>query len=156
MIFEQIEGLLKAANITYSIHDHEPVTTIDDAEQKVPHLTQNLLKTVVFQIKDGGWILAAVSRRARIDYKQLADGLGLNRKDLRSVSPESIQASIGFEVGGVGPFPVREDITVVIDEKLQETGQVLCGGGRCDRSVEISLDDLKQVSQAQVFPISKD
>ncbi|MGI9289027.1 MAG: aminoacyl-tRNA deacylase [Pseudomonadales bacterium] len=153
--FDQVERLLKDAAVTYQIHSHIPVSTIDDARQKVPHLTHNLLKTVVFQIKNNGWILAAVDSLARIHYKHLADAVGVNRTDLRSVPADLIQEVTGFELGGVGPFPIRDDLQVVIDENLRGVENVYCGSGRCDRTVEIALQDLIELGHATVYSISK-
>lgn len=147
--------MLKVAEVTYQIHSHVPVSTIDDAQQKVPHLTHNLLKTVVFQIKNKGWILASVDSQARIHYKHLADAVGVRRTDLRSVPADLIHEATGFEVGGVGPFPVKDDLRIVIDEELRGVGNVYCGSGRCDRTVEIALQDLIELSDATVYPISK-
>ncbi len=155
VVFDQVEQLLKGSAVDYQIHNHVPVTTIEDAQQKVPHLTQNLLKTVVFQIKDRGWVLASVDRNARIHYKYLADALGVKRTDLRSVPGQMIFEVTGFELGGVGPFPVRDDFRIVIDKNLQGSGKVFCGSGLCDRTVEIGLDDLIKLSHAIVYSISK-
>ena len=52
MIYAKVIQLLEQSGATFHIHEHPPVTTIDEARQKVPHLTHNLLTTVVFRIKD--------------------------------------------------------------------------------------------------------
>lgn len=154
-VFDQVEQLLKGAAVEYHIHQHIPVTTIEDAQQKVPHLTHDLLKTVVFEIKNNGWILASVDSQSRIHYKHLADAIGVRRTDLRSVPAGLIQEKTGFELGGVGPFPVRDDLQIVIDKNLQGVEKVFCGSGRCDRTIEIDLKDLIEVSHAIVYSISK-
>jgi Cys-tRNA(Pro)/Cys-tRNA(Cys) deacylase len=155
MVYTQVIAMLEASGFPYTVHQHTPVTTVDEAHQEVPHLTRNLLKTVVFRIKDAHWILAAVTGNVRIHYKKLADALDVKRKDLRSISPEQVETELGFEIGGVGPFPVREDIRVVFDQTLAPLGNVFCGSGRNTRTIEIRIADLIQLSRGRVFPIIK-
>ena len=154
--YDKILNLLETGGAEYRLHDHIPIRTIDEALEKVPHLTKNLLKTVVFRIKDGGWILAAVGGPDRIHYKRLGECFGVNRRALRSVSPEEVQSDLGFEVGGVGPFPVATDVQVVVDEKLKHLGRVFCGSGLNTKTVEIRVADLIRLSGARVYPVTKE
>lgn len=155
MVYTKIIDMLKNSGFAYTVHEHTPVTTVDEAHQKVPHLTHNLLKTVVFRIKDAHWILAAVTGNVRIHYKKLADAMGVKRKDLRSIAPEQVESELGFEIGGVGPFPVSEDIRVVFDETLAPLDNVFCGSGKNTRTIEMKSADLIRLAKARVFPITK-
>lgn len=145
--------MLAASGAPYRLHVHPAVTTVDEAFLKAPHLTRNLLKTIVFRIKDGDWILAAVAADARIHYKRLADAMALNRKALRSIAPQAVESELGFPIGGVGPFPVRTDIRVVFDAGLQDLGTVFCGSGRNTETVEMDIGDLIRVARGRVYPI---
>lgn len=153
--FEAVTALLRKSCCEFRIHTHPEVRTIADADARVPHLTRNLLKTIVFRIKNGSWILAAVHKDDRIDYKKLAKTLGVTRKHLRSIAPEQVTHELAFQVGGVGPFPIREDVQVVLDEKLIGIGSVFCGSGVNTQTVEIDLNDLALLTRATTGPISK-
>ena len=153
--YDRILHLLEAGGAQYRLHDHISIQTIDEARRRVPHLTVNLLKTVVFRIKDGGWLLAAVGGTDRIHYKRLGECFGVNRRSVRSVSPGEVQSELGFEVGGVGPFPVAEDVRVVVDEKLKGRNRIFCGSGLNTRTLEIALPDLIRLTGARVYPVTK-
>jgi len=155
MIYRHVLQLLEKSGATYRMHCHEPVTTIEAARRKVPHLTHNLLKTIVFRIKDTAWILAAVNGDARIHYKKLADAVGVKRKALRSISPDLVESELGFEIGGVGPFPVRPDIRVVFDQSVGKTGNVFCGSGRNTRTVEMDIADLVALTGGSVHSLCR-
>lgn len=155
MVYSKVIELLQQSGFAYTVHRHPPVTTIAEAHRIVPHLTHNLLKTIVFRIKDDDWILAAVTGGVRIHYKKLADAMGVKRKELRSISPEQVESELGFELGGVGPFPVREDIRVVFDATLTNLGNVFCGSGRNTHTIEMKSTDLIELSRGRVFPIIK-
>jgi Cys-tRNA(Pro)/Cys-tRNA(Cys) deacylase len=155
MVYATVIEMLEQSGAAFRIHEHQPVTTMDEANEKVPHLTRNLLKTVVFRIKHADWILAAVKGSDRIHYKKLADAVGVKRTDLRSIAPDQVESGLGFEVGGVGPFKVRKDIRVVFDDTLRCVGTVFCGSGKNTRTVEIRISDLMRLSGGRVFPICK-
>jgi len=154
--YQKVIDHLQSSGVEYIVHHHPPVCTIDDAHERVPHLTNNLLKTVVFKIKNGAWVLAAVNGVDRIDYKKLSLALQVNRRALRPIPAEQVEYELGFEVGGVGPFPVADNVRVVIDETLAGIGNVFCGAGIRTRTVEIDLDLLVDIARAVVAPISRE
>jgi len=155
MIYHNVIHMLEQSGAAFHIHEHPPVTTIEEARQKVPHLTRNLLKTVVFRIKDSDWVLAAVNGSARIHYKKLADALGVKRTALRSISPDQVASELGFEVGGVGPFRVSQDVRVVFDAPVAQLEHIFCGSGRNTLTVEMMASDLIALSGGCVFSICR-
>ena len=156
MIYSRIMDMLGASGAPFRLHTHPPVTSIDEAVVKAPHLTHNLLKTIVFRIKDGDWILAAVTGDVRIHYKRLADAMAVKRRELRSIAPGEVESELGFQIGGVGPFPIRADVRVVFDAGLAHLGTVFCGSGRNTETVEMDIGDLIRLSQGQVYPIIRE
>lgn len=142
MAYQKIMSMLEQSGLPYTLHTHPKVCTIEDAERLVPHLTQNLLKTIVFQIKDAGWILAVVTGHDRIDYKLLAQSFGVTRKQIRSVDPDTVERELGFEVGGIGPFPVNDAIKIIVDESLVDIGMIFCGSGKNTETIEMEMKDL--------------
>lgn len=149
-----ITSILEAENCQYRIHEHLPIVTVAEAIAFVPGLTENLLKTVVFRKKSGTWVLAALAHNRRVNYKQLAEAVGINRRDLRPVSPTEVEHGLGFEIGGVGPFPINDEIEVIVDDAVTERDTILCGSGKNTCTVELKVQDLLRVSLAVVAPIS--
>ena len=155
MAFSIIHRLLKESGRPFTLIEHPQVRTIEDAHEKVPHLTRNLIKTVVFKVKDAQWVLAGVNSADRIDYKKLSQALEVNRKQLRSVPPEAVEEALGFEIGGIGPFPVAADVTVFLDESLLSLGSVFCGSGKNTVTVSMDIADLAAASNALTASIRK-
>lgn len=156
MVFEKIQSLLESSGSQFTLHPHPPVSTIEDAEEKVPHLTKNLLKTIVFKIKDGDWILAVVKGHDRIDYKELARAFNVNRRKIHSVSPDTVEDQLGFEVGGIGPFPVNDNIKIIMDQALTDIGMIICGSGKNTVSIEMDIKDLIQMVAPVIWRIKKE
>ena len=101
------------------------------------------------------WVLAATPHIDRVDYKKLAAALGVNRRSLRSVSPGDVERELGFQVGGIGPFALRDGVQVVFDEACSDLGKVFCGAGINTVTLEIDVADLIRLSAAIVAPIRR-
>ena len=156
MTYDEVLKLLNGNGILFKIYEHESVMTMKDVETNLPFPIENLLKTLVFKIKNSYWVLAVVKGRDKIDYRSLADALKINLKDLTMPKVDEIESQLGFQIGGICPIPTQDGIKVIFDKKILDIKNVYCGVGRNDRSLEIELKDLLKVSNAEIWPIVKD
>lgn len=154
-VYEQIINLLASHHIPYQLHEHEPVRTVAEVEAKLPFLLDKMLKTVAFRVKDGRYLLAGLRGHDRIDYRQLAAYCGVNRRAVESMSPEAVEAVLGFEVGGVGPFALQPQVIVLLDEQLAEMGTVYCGSGRNTATLAINIADLLRVCGGEMVSLTR-
>ncbi len=154
-IYEQVLNLLDSSGIAYELHEHEPVRTVAEVEARLPFLLDKMLKTVAFRLKDGRTILAGLRGHDRIDYRQLAAHFGVNRRAVASMSPEAVEAELGFEVGGVGPFSFWSDVFVLLDEKLAEVGTLYCGSGKNTVTLTIKFTDLLRVCGGEMVSLAR-
>ncbi|NLI80931.1 MAG: YbaK/EbsC family protein [Deltaproteobacteria bacterium] len=155
-VYREVTNLLTGCAVNFTVHEHEPVVSIEEAERKAPSLVDGLLKTVVFRVKDSFWVLAAVRCHDRIDYRRLAAALGVNRRQIRSLSPAEVERDLGFAVGGVGPIPLRNNVRAVFDQHLSGAGRVRCGSGRNTHTLELDFQDLLRVTGGIVSPIVRE
>ena len=153
---ESILALLQARGVAFTIHAHAPSHTVADAQERRLFPLERLLKTVAFKRRAGGWILAGVRGPDRVDYRKLAAAAGTRRADLFPLSPAEVVEVFGVEPGSVGPVVLRADVQVLLDAHLPDTGTIFCGAGRPDRTLEIALADLVQITGARVVPLASD
>jgi Cys-tRNA(Pro)/Cys-tRNA(Cys) deacylase len=142
MVHERILKLLAESGLAYKIHAHAPSVTYQDAADYLDFPLDKLLKTIAFRVKNGNYVLAAVHGADRVDYKKLAAFLGTSRDKLVRLAPEEVEASLGYQLGGVAPFPTNDQTTVVFDNGALALETVFCGTGRNDRTLEIASADL--------------
>ena len=154
-VYDQIMTLLQSNNVPFVLHEHKPVRTVAEVEEKLPFLLDKMLKTVAFRVKDGRIILAGLRGHDRIDYRQLAAYCGVNRRAVESMSPEAVEAELGFEVGGVGPFALQPEVIVLLDEHLAEMGTVYCGSGRNTTTLAVNFDDLLRVCGGEMVRLAR-
>lgn len=140
--------------VSFRIHEHVVSRTVADAEALLPFPLDCLLKTVVFRVKGGPWILAVCRGQDRVDYRKLALACGVKRADLVRPAPGEVEAALGFAIGGVSPIPPDDTTRSIVDATAATTlDTVFCGIGRNDRTLEIAIADLIAVAGAQVLPI---
>ncbi len=146
--------LLDTSGVQYTLHSHVPLLTLRDVEEHVSFPVEGMVKTMVFRVKPSTWVLVALGAYSRVDYRKLADALGVKRSALVQASPEEVEAELGFQVGGVAPIPPREGVLAVYDEAVVGLGVVTVGSGRNDVTLEIAMSDLLRVVRPIVAPIT--
>lgn len=155
-IHARILALLDQIHSPYRVHEHPPVRTIDEARVLAPHLLEGLVKTIAFEL-DGASrvVLAAVTLDAQVDYAALARCVGVNRRALRLLPAARVEAELGFEVGGLGPFALDARTEVVLDEAVLAQPWLRCGAGLRTRTLELAAEDARRASNARTASIAK-
>src|SRR5512143_994088 len=156
MKHEAIVAFLTTHEVPFTIHEHAPSYTVADAEERLLFPLERLLKTIAFKVKSGGYVLAAVRGPDRIDYRKLAAACGTKRAEVVRLTPEEVTETFGVEVGSVSPISLQEGVAVFLDTHVPTQESVFCGIGRADRTLEIQLMDLVQITQGQILPLISD
>lgn len=146
---------LAAAGIPHVMHIHPPMATVEEVAAIAPHFLATMVKTIVFRIKDGPLVLAAALGSDRIDYKKVADYLGVSRRQLRPLAAAELLAALGVAPGGVAPLRPAADAHLLLDARLAALPVVNTGSGRLTHTLEINPHDLARLSAAPFVPITK-
>jgi len=154
--YDAIVALLTARGIHFIIHEHVPTQTFAQAMGNLTFPAERLLKTIAFKTRRGSYILAAVRGQDRIDYRKLAAANGTRRTEIFRLTPEEVADVFGVEVGSVGPVALQEGVAVFFDTQVPVDDTVYCGIGRPDRTLEIRLMDLVQITEGQILPLVSD
>lgn len=153
---EAIVAFLSTQEVPFTVHEHIPSYTFADAQAYLHFPLERLLKTVAFKVKDRGYVLAAVRGSDRIDYRQLAAACGTKRTNVIRLTPEEVLEVFDVEVGSVSPIALQEGVEVFFDARVPTQETVFCGIGRPDRTLEIDLMDLAQITRGQIVPLIRD
>ncbi len=155
--FGRLLAIVDQGGLPFTLHEHAPSRTMEDAAQNLSFDVARIVKTIAFRTRNGGLVLAALRGIKRVDYPRLAALVGVNRRDLAPLAPEEVRELLGVEPGSVSPLPLREDAVVFIDDDvltIQPT--IYCGIGRSDRTLEISPDDLEKLTGGQIGGFTKE
>jgi Cys-tRNA(Pro)/Cys-tRNA(Cys) deacylase len=154
--YEAILRLLTATDVPFKIHEHIPSHTVADAKAYLDFPLERLLKTIAFRIRSGGYILAAARGPDRLDYRKLAAACGTKRTEIFRLTPEEVVHTFNVEVGSVSPVLLQDGVQILFDTKVSTQETVFCGVGRPDRTLEIQLAALVQITQGQILPLTND
>src|SRR6476469_2703891 len=144
---------LEAAGVPFTVHEHPPMRTVQDYVAGGFPLAR-MVKTVVLGIKGDGWALVAVRGADRVDYRKLADALGVKRSLLFQPPPEQVEAELGYQIGGVCPIPAAPALRVVCDPAIRDLARIYCGSGRNDRTLELTPGALLQAVAPDIAPVA--
>lgn len=153
--YDYILAVLETSGAPFTIHAHAPSVTIADADANLAFPVARLLKTIAFRAKLGGWVLAGLCGYAQVDYKRLAEAVGVSRTQLMRLEAHEVEAELGYEIGGVAPFALYEQTRVWLDTAAMRHSAIFCGTGRRDRTLEIAPADLACVTAAHVAHLAR-
>lgn len=140
-IGEKIERCLASHRIPFTVHQHDPIVTFDDAKATLPFDPAVMVKGLAFELPGGRTAIVALRATDRADYRKISDALGIRRADLRKANPKHLETELDMQSGGIAPVPV-DGATVLIDHTVLTLETIICGSGRRDASLELTTEGL--------------
>jgi len=132
----------------------EHTLTVGDAARALAVNTDQIIKSLVFHVKDKP-LLVINNGLARVDRRKLAAHLGVGRKKVKFASPDTAFAMTGFVVGSMPPFGHKQKLPTLVDTAVTELDLIYGGGGDIDAMMRLTPNELLKVSQAEVLPFSE-
>ena len=123
----------------------EGTRTSQDAADQLGCEVAHIAKSIVFEGSEGA-VVVITSGSNRVERKRkLKRILGFKPA---MASPEYVQESTGYAIGGVPPFGHTRPVTVLMDEDLMQYEMVWGAGGTPQTVFPITPQELRDVSGA--------
>jgi len=116
--------------------------TVELAAAAVGCEPARIAKTLSFDM-NGQAILIVVAGDVKIDNPKYKAQFGAKAKML---TPDETVSKIGFAVGGVCPFAVKEGVIIYLDESLKRFDTVFPSGGSHNSAIELTIPELEKYS----------
>lgn len=152
--FEKITKKLNYYDIEYKVHTHEEIPTVEIAKQLVDFDINHCLKTIAFEYENK-YLFVSILADKKIDYSKLCKELNISRSKLNRADSKDLINLFGFEDGGIGPFSISNEISVVIDKCLNGEDIVYCGSGVRNKTIELKYKDLISLDNTLNADVSK-
>ena len=123
----------------------QSTATVELAAQALGVIPARIAKTLSFKTENG-CILVVTAGDTRIDNKKYKTFFGTKAKML---TPEEVIEHIGHAIGGVCPFGVKEKIDIFCDVSMQRFDTVFPACGSPNSAIELTCDELFNISQAK-------
>jgi Cys-tRNA(Pro)/Cys-tRNA(Cys) deacylase len=140
----------QATKIAFTLHRYEHDPSADsfglEAAEKLNVPPERVFKTLVAQIGKQ-LVLAVVPVAARLDLKKLAAAAG--GKKAQMADPAAAERATGYVLGGISPLGGRKRLPAFLDESMQGQETVLVSAGQRGLQIELSPEDLRNLTGAR-------
>jgi prolyl-tRNA editing enzyme YbaK/EbsC (Cys-tRNA(Pro) deacylase) len=134
---------------------HTP--TVEAAAQVLGTTAERIAKSLLFLLDPAGGepmpILVIASGTDRVDYRLVADYVGLSRKRVRLADAAAVQAVTGYPVGGVPPLGHPRPLRTLIDQRVLKQPEIYAGGGAVDALLRIAPAEIVRATGAQTVDV---
>ncbi|MGF1477661.1 MAG: prolyl-tRNA synthetase associated domain-containing protein [Geminicoccaceae bacterium] len=125
---DQLLARLDDMGVTWELHEHPAVYTVEEAQEHTSHLAGGHCKNLFLKDKKGGLWLATVSEARRVDLNGLSRALGAPRFSFGK--PDLLMEALGVEPGSVTPLALVNDqgrrVRPVWDQSLLAHDRIAC------------------------------
>jgi prolyl-tRNA editing enzyme YbaK/EbsC (Cys-tRNA(Pro) deacylase) len=135
------------------IHLPEETPTVEAAAAAVQAEPDQIGKSILF-LADGDPRLIIANGLNRVDYKKLADYLGVSRRRIKLAKADEVLAITGYPVGTVPPFGHHQPVPTIIEANVMKQTDLYAGGGAINALVRLTTAELQRVVQAPVVSLT--
>ena len=135
---------LEKLNIPHRVFKHEtPVTSFEQAASDRNQRPEQIVRSILFQIRPEEFLMVLVAGPAQVDWKKLRQLV--KRSRIRMASEEEVLNVTGYRVGTVSPFGLKNPVSVLIDESVLKEEEISIGSGIRGVAIIMKSEDLRQV-----------
>ena len=110
-----------------------------------------VVKSILFQAKNGAIVLVVAPGTGRVSTEKLAQVTGMD--GWRLAKPEVVLEATGYPAGGTPPIGLKQTIRTIVDTRAAALPEAYAGGGRHDVMLRIKPADIIRLNQAEVHDI---
>lgn len=113
---------------------------------KVPEV--QVIKTIAVKADKNNILLVLMHGDREISLKALARSI--KAKSTQMCSPQEVNKSTGYLVGGTSPFGTKTSLPIYIEKSILDLNKIWVNGGKRGLLVELKTSDLVAVLQPKV------
>jgi Cys-tRNA(Pro) deacylase len=146
---------LDALGIPHRVFVHgTPVHSFEEAASARDQRPEQVVRSILFQIRPGEFLMALMAGPAQIDWKKLRTLV--KRSRVRMATEEEVLEMTGYRVGTVSPFGVKNQTDVVIDASVLKEEEISIGSGVRNTAIILKSTDLrKALGNAEVLDLAE-
>lgn len=145
------------AGIVFQTHqyEHDPSAEAygEEAAEKLGVPGERVFKTLVVAVSGRELAVAIVPVPCQLDLKVFAKAVGA--KKVRMASPDDVERSTGYVLGGVSPLGQKKALPTVIDRSAEGLLSMFVSGGRRGLEIELSPQDLCRLTRGRFADIAR-
>jgi Cys-tRNA(Pro)/Cys-tRNA(Cys) deacylase len=138
-----VSKALSALGLPHSVFRHPgPVSSLEQAARERGQLPEQVIRSIVFRIGAGEFLMALVAGPAQISWPVLRSYLGQSR--LSMATEEEVLAVTGYHPGAISPFGLPAPLRILADEGVFAPEEISIGSGERGVTVILKSADLRR------------
>jgi len=110
-----------------------------------------VIKTILFQAKNGALVLVVAQGTGRVDTNKLAQVTGI--AGWRLAKPDVVLNATGYPAGGTPPVGLKQKIRMIVDTRAAALPEAYAGGGSHDVMLRIRPADIIRINDAEIHEV---
>ncbi len=144
---------LEQLGIPHQIFRHEkPVLSFEQAAEERDQRPEQIVRSILFQVKAGEFVMVLVAGPEQIDWRKLRQIVGRSR--IRMATEEEVLEVTGYRVGTVSPFGLKNPVRVLLDASVLKEEEISLGSGVRNTAIIMKSADLSQaLGEAEIVSL---
>ena len=119
---------LEKLNIPHRVFHHEnPVTSFEQAARERGQRPEQIVRSILFQVRPGEFVMVLVAGRGQVDWRKLRKLV--KRSRVRMATEDEVLEVTGYRIGTVSPFGLPRQLKVLIDPSVMNEEEISIGSG---------------------------
>lgn len=137
---------LETLNVPHQVFQHEtPVLSFEQAASDRNQRPEQIVRSILFQIRPEEFLMVLVAGREQVDWKKLRQHVGRSR--VRMATEEEVLDITGYRIGTVSPFGLKNPVRVLIDASVLKEEEISVGSGVRNMAIIMKSADLRETLQ---------
>ena len=134
---------LDALGIEHRVFTHDqPVNSFEEAASARQQRPEQVVRSILFQIRPEEFLMVLMAGPAQIDWKSLRKFVGRSR--VRMATEDEVLEVTGYRVGTVSPFGLKNQVRVLIDASVLKEAEISIGSGIRSTAIIMQSTDIQR------------
>ncbi|MBK9923992.1 MAG: YbaK/EbsC family protein [Anaerolineales bacterium] len=146
---------LDSLGIPHRLFIHRtPVTSFEEAASARGQRPEQIVRSILFQIRDGEFVMVLMAGPAQVDWKKLRQLV--KRSRLRMATEEEVLEVTGYRIGTVSPFGLKNQVRVMMDASVLREEEISIGSGVRNTAILMKSSDVqKALGQVEIVELAE-
>jgi Cys-tRNA(Pro) deacylase len=134
---------LDALGIPHRLFHHgTPVTSFEQAASDRKQRPEQIVRSILFQIRPDEFVMVLMAGREQVDWKKLRQLM--KRSRVRMATEEEVLEVTGYRIGTVSPFGMKNQARVLIDASVLKEEEISIGSGIRNMALIMKSKDVRR------------
>jgi Cys-tRNA(Pro) deacylase len=134
---------LDSLGIPHRLFLHEtPVTSFEQAASDRNQRPEQIVRSILFQIRPDEFVMVLMAGPAQVDWKKLRQLV--KRSRIRMATEDEVLEVTGYRIGTVSPFGMKNQTRVLMDASVLKEEEISIGSGIRNTAIIMMSEDVRR------------